>query len=128
MRHFREMALQHRRAWWRLWLYCRCGHRWICPDSMLLVPQPYLPSAPLVHRDCWDTPRSAELTEEEAAEIRALSDATPPSPPSPSPPSPARVRNRRPGWDAPTRSQLSNGRPGTLTPAQQHRARRGERV
>ncbi|MFY1669906.1 hypothetical protein ACN27G_08080 [Plantactinospora sp. WMMB334] len=111
---------RHRRAWWRLWRYCRCGHRWVCPDAIERVPMPCRPPAPLVHRDCWDNPRSIELTEEEATEVRALSDPTPPPPPQ--------VRNRRPGWDAPTRSQPRNGRPGTLTPAQQHRARHTERM
>ncbi|WP_422772574.1 hypothetical protein ACN28C_06025 [Plantactinospora sp. WMMC1484] len=32
------------------------------------------------------------------------------------------MTNHRPAWDAPTRSQLANGRAGDLTPAQEHRA------
>ncbi|MFY1669069.1 hypothetical protein ACN27G_03790 [Plantactinospora sp. WMMB334] len=34
---------RHRRDWRRLWRYCRCGHRWRCPDSATLVPTPYQP-------------------------------------------------------------------------------------
>ncbi|MFC6019047.1 hypothetical protein ACFP2T_22905 [Plantactinospora solaniradicis] len=34
---------RHRRDWRRLWRYCRCGFRWRCPDSVELVPMPYLP-------------------------------------------------------------------------------------
>ncbi|MDG4789473.1 hypothetical protein O7626_26715 [Micromonospora sp. WMMD1102] len=36
----------HRRDWRRLWRYCRCGFRWRCPDSIELVPMPYLPVVP----------------------------------------------------------------------------------
>jgi hypothetical protein len=112
----------HRRAWWRLWLYCRCGRRWICPDSILLVPRAYRPSSPPVYRNCWSNPRNVliPLTEEEAGEVRALSDAPPPSRPRP--------RNQRPEWGQPTHSHLEGGRPGALTPARQHRSRSGARV
>ncbi|WP_422770902.1 hypothetical protein ACN28C_30305 [Plantactinospora sp. WMMC1484] len=34
---------RQRRDWRRLWRYCRCGHRWRCPDSATLVPTPYQP-------------------------------------------------------------------------------------
>ncbi|WP_422773546.1 hypothetical protein ACN28C_11900 [Plantactinospora sp. WMMC1484] len=116
MKHLREAKPRHRRAWWRLWRYCRCGHRWICPDSNLLTPVPYQPTAP-VYRDCWSTPRSTPitLTEAEAVEILTLAD----------PPPPARPGNGRPRWDAPTHSHLNNGRAGTLTPARQRRSRSG---
>ncbi|MEO3925527.1 hypothetical protein ABGB07_16900 [Micromonosporaceae bacterium B7E4] len=111
----------HRRDWRRLWRYCRCGWRWRCPDSVELVPTPCQPPPPV------------ELTEVERAEIRTLSATPPPATAKASPP-PAHARaqgwagNRRPGRDAPTRPHLANGRPCALTPAQDHRARRGARV
>ncbi|MEN3612339.1 hypothetical protein AAH979_22655 [Plantactinospora sp. ZYX-F-223] len=45
-------------------------------------------------------------------------------------PSPARflANNRRPGWDAPSRSYRRNGRTGALTPGQAGRAWQRERV
>ncbi|MDG4789461.1 hypothetical protein O7626_26650 [Micromonospora sp. WMMD1102] len=134
MKHLRAARPRHRRAWWRCWLYCRCGHRWICPDSIASTPGPYRPTAPAtshtspspVYRDCWSTPRSTpvRLTSTEAAEILALAD----------PPPPARPGNRRPRWDAPTNPHLNNGRAGNLTPAgnrtpaQQRRSRSGVRA
>lgn len=105
----------HRRDWRRCWRYCRCGYRWRCPDSVHMVPMPYAPQAP-------------PLTD---ADYRAALRAQAPVPVTPdAPPPPARPRasNSRPGWDAPTRSHLGNGRTGSLTPAQKHRARHGERV
>ncbi|GAA3751032.1 hypothetical protein GCM10022225_39260 [Plantactinospora mayteni] len=125
LRHLAGPLPYHRRDWRRLWRYCRCGWRWRCPDAVELVPTPYQPPPPV------------ELTEVERAEIRCLSATPPPVTPKAQPPAtpeasppPARGRasNRRPEWDAPTRSHLANGRAGGLTPAQEYRARRGARV
>ncbi|MEQ4300212.1 hypothetical protein ABNF97_02260 [Plantactinospora sp. B6F1] len=126
LRHLTGPRPQHRRDWRRLWRYCRCGWRWRCPDSIELVPTPYQP------------PPSVELTEAERAEIRTLSATPPPATPEvalppaipAAAPAPvrARSRNRRPGWEAPTRSHLANGRAGGLTPGQEYRARRAARV
>ncbi|MGI5215684.1 hypothetical protein [Plantactinospora sp. CA-290183] len=33
-------APRHRRDWRRLWRYCRCGHRWRCPDSRVPPTSP----------------------------------------------------------------------------------------
>ncbi|MEQ4300673.1 hypothetical protein ABNF97_04640 [Plantactinospora sp. B6F1] len=110
MRHARRVEPRHRRAWWRLWRYCRCGQRWRCPEPAGVLPAPYRPPAP---------------------PVRALTLDAPPAPTRP------RATNRRPGWDtpthrpgwdAPTRAHLGNGRPGALTPGQGHRARHGVRA
>jgi len=50
------------------------------------------------------------------------------APDAPLPPARFRAYNRRPDWDAPTRSYLGNGRAGALTPAQAARARCADRV
>ncbi|MDG4786860.1 hypothetical protein O7626_13125 [Micromonospora sp. WMMD1102] len=116
-RHLTAARPHHRRDWRRFWRYCRCGWRWRCPESRELVPTPYQPPPPV------------ELTEVERTEIRTLSAVPAPDTPDASPP-PAgdRMRNRRPWWDAPTRSHLANGRTGGLMPGQEYRARRGARV
>ncbi|MBF9128096.1 hypothetical protein I0C86_03680 [Plantactinospora sp. S1510] len=46
MKRIRRTRARHRRDWRRLWRYCRCGYRWRCPDSVELVPMPYLPTVP----------------------------------------------------------------------------------
>ncbi|GAA3753837.1 hypothetical protein GCM10022225_43240 [Plantactinospora mayteni] len=76
---------------------------------------PYAPTVPPLTGAAY---RAALRTE---APVRSGPDALP---------SPARFRanNRRPAWDAPTRSHLGNGRAGALTPGQAARARHGERV
>ncbi|MFY1692073.1 hypothetical protein [Plantactinospora sp. WMMB782] len=131
-RHLTAARSHHRRDWRRLWRYCRCGWRWRCPESVQLVPTPHQPP-PLVELTGVEPgdaePAEVELTEVERAEIRTLAVAPPPDTPDASPP-PARdrARNRRPGWDAPTRAHLANGRAGGLTPGQEHRTRRGARV
>jgi len=110
---WRRLRPYHRRDWRRLWRYCRCGWPWRCPDSAEMIPAPYRPLPPLP---------PVELTESERAEIRSLTPDTPP------PSARSRADNRRPAWNAPTQAHLTNGRPGSLTPAQQHRARHSTRT
>ncbi|MEO3746583.1 hypothetical protein [Plantactinospora sp. B5E13] len=119
--------LRHRRAWWRLWRYCRCGLRWPCPDSIEHVPMPYQPPPvlPLTRREYRAAVRAnshVELTEQERAEIRAL---TPDAPP---PASWSRPTNDRAGWDAGSQPYLTNGRPNTFRQGRKHRAGCGQRV
>lgn len=124
---------RHRRAWWRLWRYCRCGFRWPCPDSIGHTPMPYQPPPvpPLTRREYRAATRatpSVELTTQERAEIQALApetDGTPDAPPLPTRPRPT---NRGPDRDAPARPHLANGRPAASTRGPEHRTRRGTRV
>ncbi|MFC6023077.1 hypothetical protein ACFP2T_43865 [Plantactinospora solaniradicis] len=50
MKRIHRTLPHHRRDWRRLWRYCRCGYRWRCPDSVELVPMPYLPTVPPLDR------------------------------------------------------------------------------
>ncbi|MBF9131098.1 hypothetical protein I0C86_19345 [Plantactinospora sp. S1510] len=122
MRRTRKVEPRHRRAWWRLWRYCRCGHRWRCPYSDGLVPAPWRPPAPPYRPS--SPPYRVELTESERAEIRALT----PYPTGPTAPSRTRAINQRPTRNAPGQPHPANGRTKVLPPAGEHRARRGARV
>ncbi|GIG88958.1 hypothetical protein Pen02_38940 [Plantactinospora endophytica] len=106
----------HRRDWRRLWLFCRCGHRWCCPASS--------PSASVIpDRAAFRAGVRRAQAEAAITRVAATVRQTHPAPGR-------RVANRRDGWNSPTRAypRLSNGRAGNLTPAQEHRARHSERV
>lgn len=108
MRPRRRIRPHHRRDWRRLWLRCRCGYRWRCPDSVELVPRPYEPVVPPLDRATY---RAVVRT---SAPSIVGPDALPP---------PARRR----ATNQCTTGHLAE-RPGRSTPAQGDRARHVKRV
>ncbi|GAB3982891.1 hypothetical protein GCM10027615_66660 [Plantactinospora veratri] len=112
-----ERRQQHRRDWRRLWLYCRCGHRWACPDSLKRIPLPFGP--PL-----------RPMTEAEyRAGMKAFSPKVTRSEPiGPPPPGSRWARHGRdPLWNSPAGPHRI-GRTGAPTPARTNRGHYRERT
>ncbi|MFY1671422.1 hypothetical protein ACN27G_15840 [Plantactinospora sp. WMMB334] len=100
---------RHHRAWWWLWLRCRCGGTWRCPA--VPAPPPELFVRPMTE-----------------AEYRAGRELSAPKvvryAPAPLP------SDRYDGWNNPTWARPAPGpaRADNLSPAQEHRARHTERM
>ena len=107
-----RQRVRHRRAWYFLWFFCACGHRWRCPRSL-----------PARHRPI---PPTAALPAARQPGPPPLPTARPVVVPDPPPP-PARVRslNRRPEWDT---ARHRGEQADKLAHAQVKRLRRAERV
>lgn len=124
MKRLQRAKPHHRRDWRRLWLRCRCGFRWRCPDSIELVPMPYQPTVPPLDRATYRAAYRA--TVRELAPLLAAPDAPPP-------PARTRATNQRTAGPYPDRASQRTAarypdRARYLTSIHPARTRHAERV